>query len=180
MRRHIHYEVAFEDYLRVSNIPYVAVDEHRQAIFSGARVKSFDFLVYRQQGCTWLVDIKGRKFPYVGHDGQKHYWENWVTRDDLDGLERWQRVFGPDFEGQLVFAYAVTDFARAPAGTLHIFRGVHYAFLGIPVTRYREAARTRSGSWDTLSMPAGTFRRLARPVQELLSAPAFTGGRAGV
>ena len=46
MRRHIHYEAAFEDYLRSRGWPYLPVDEHRKAIFSGARIKSFDFLVY--------------------------------------------------------------------------------------------------------------------------------------
>ena len=24
-------------------------------------------------------------------------WENWVTTDDLDGLARWQEMFGPGF-----------------------------------------------------------------------------------
>ena len=47
-RRHIHYEAAFEDYLRSEGIAYVAVDEQEKAIFSGARVKSFDFLLYRK------------------------------------------------------------------------------------------------------------------------------------
>ena len=62
-RRHIHYEAAFEDYLRSRGLAYVAVDETRKAIFAGARVKSFDFLVYHEPGSNRLVDVKGRKFP---------------------------------------------------------------------------------------------------------------------
>ncbi len=62
-RRHIHYEAAFEDYLRSRGLPYVAVDETRKAIFAGTRVKSFDFLVYHDRGSNRLVDVKGRKFP---------------------------------------------------------------------------------------------------------------------
>ena len=33
-------------------------------------------------------------------------WENWVTTDDLDGLVRWQAMFGPGFRAILAFAYA--------------------------------------------------------------------------
>ncbi|MHC4674764.1 MAG: HYExAFE family protein, partial [Planctomycetota bacterium] len=62
-RRHIHYEAAFEDYLRSRGVPYVPVDEARRAIFSGAKIKSFDFLVYPGNEHHWIVDIKGRKFP---------------------------------------------------------------------------------------------------------------------
>ena len=46
-QRHIHYEAAFEDYLRSRGWPYIPVDEQKKAIFAGARIKSFDFLVYR-------------------------------------------------------------------------------------------------------------------------------------
>jgi hypothetical protein len=174
MRRHIHYEAAFEDFLRSKSIPYVAVDEHRQAIFDGARVKSFDFLVYGQADCTWLVDIKGRKFPYDTGDGQKRYWENWVTRADLDGLTRWQAVFGDQFAAYLVFAYVLSEPGRKPGAELHAFRGADYAFYAVSVGDYLEACRGRSASWDTLSMPVQTFRRCARPIQEMLNTPAFT------
>ena len=93
-RRHNHYEAAFEDYVRSRGWPYLPVDEQKKAIFAGARVKSFDFLVYRPgQENAWLVDVKGRKFPYQVN-GQKRYWENWVTREDLDGLSQWQVVGG--------------------------------------------------------------------------------------
>ena len=122
-RRHIHYEAAFEDYLRSCGQPYLAIDEHRKAIFAGSRVKSFDFLVYRRQGSHWLVDIKGRKFPYE-MDGQKRYWENWITREDLDGLTHWQEAFGEGFVSMLIFAYLLDDSdERRPAPVTHPFRG---------------------------------------------------------
>src|SRR5688500_7028395 len=41
--RKIHYEAAFEAYLRERGIPYVAVDEAKKAIFANAKLKSFDF-----------------------------------------------------------------------------------------------------------------------------------------
>ncbi len=162
-RRYVHYEAAFEDYLRSRGAPYVPVDESRRAVFAGAKIKSFDFLVYRPGGATWLVDVKGRKFPYDTRGG-KHYWENWVTRDDLDGLAHWQRVFGEGFESVLVFAYWLTCPADPPPSRcLHTFRGLDYAFLAIPIDDYQAHARPRSESWQTLSIPAAHLRRLATP-----------------
>ncbi len=164
-RRHIHYEAAFEDYLRSQGIAYIAVDEQRKAIFSGARVKSFDFLVYRSPGETWLVDIKGRKFPY-DTNANKRYWENWVTREDLDGLLKWQGVFGNGFVGMFVFAYLLLGpDDRLPTPHVHAFRESHYAFMTIPVSDYRDHARTRSEKWDTLSMPTRQFREMATAIQ---------------
>ena len=164
-RRHIHYEAAFEDYLRSEGIAYVAVDEHRKAIFAGARVKSFDFLVYRKPGETWLVDIKGRKFPY-DTPGSKRYWENWLTLDDLKGLQQWQDVFGQGFVAMIVFAYLLLGPEdRQPTPHVHPYRDEFYAFLTIPAAVYAEHARPRSPKWQTVTMPTSTFRRLAKPIQ---------------
>ena len=166
-RRHIHYEVAFEDYLRSRGLPYVAVDEKRKAIFSGSRVKSFDFLVYHPQGLTWLVDVKGRKFPYVT-DGQKRYWENWITREDLAGLTHWQEAFGEGFVSMLVFAYHLLEpDDRLPTIHVHPFRDALYAFMCVELDAYRQACRPRSAKWDTVSVPRGRFRELAKPIQSL-------------
>ncbi len=164
-RRYIHYEAAFEDYLRSQGIAYIAVDEHRKAIFSGARVKSFDFLLYRDPGETWLVDVKGRKFPY-DTPTSKRYWENWVTREDMNGLSQWQGVFGQGFVGVFVFAYLLLGpDDRLPTSHVHSYKGAHYSFLWISVTAYQEHARKRSARWDTLSMPTRRFREMAEPVQ---------------
>lgn len=159
-RRHNHYEAAFEDYVRSRGWPYVAVDEHRRAIFGGQRVKSFDFLVYPSPGVAWLVDIKGRKFPYEDEGGCR-YWENWVTQADLDGLRRWEGVFGAGFEPMLVFAYWLTGVsAQEPSSEIHVFRGECYAFAFTPALRYAELARDRSPKWQTVSVPRSSFREL--------------------
>ena len=164
-RRHIHYESAFEDYLRSEGIAYIAVDEHKKAIFSGARVKSFDFLLYRDPGETWLVDIKGRKFPY-DTPSSKRYWENWITTDDLEGLKQWQDVFGKGFTSMIVFAYVLLGpESRQPTPHVHPFRGNYYAFLAIPAATYAKHARPRSAKWSTVAMPAAKFRQLAKPIQ---------------
>ncbi len=164
-RRHIHYEAAFEDYLRSRGVPYVAVDESRRAIFAGERIKSFDFLVYPAGEQHWIVDVKGRQFPYINEKGAKRYWENWVTRDDLDGLHEWQEVFGRDFDARLVFAYLLDGPPdRWPSVRPHVYMGEEYAFLVARADDYREHCRRRSASWDTVSVSTAAFRRIARPV----------------
>lgn len=164
-QRHIHYEAAFEDFLRSRGIAYIPVDERRKAIFSGARVKSFDFLVYRKPGETWLVDVKGRKFPY-DTPSNKRYWENWLTHEDLDGLKQWQGTFGDGFVAMIVFAYHLLDPEdRQPAPEIHPFRGRYYAFLAVPADIYAKHARERSAKWQTVTVPAAKFRELARPIQ---------------
>jgi hypothetical protein len=164
-RRHIHYEAAFEDYLRSQGIAYVAVDESRKAIFSGARIKSFDFLVYRSPEEKWLVDVKGRKFPY-DTPSNKRYWENWITRDDAEGLAQWQRSFGDGFVSTFVFAYLLSGAQdKHPTHHVHPFRDDYYAFLAIPAATYAQHARTRSPKWDTISMSAKLFREMATPIQ---------------
>ena len=165
-QRHVHYAAAFEDYLRSRGWPYIPVDEQRKIIFAGARVKSFDFLVYPPGRTAWLVDIKGRKFPYDGAGG-KRYWENWVTREDLEGLRSWAGVFGEGFEAILVFAYwLVGSTGRLPTTNVHCFRNEHYAFLWVSAATYGASARQRSPKWETLTVPSRTFRALARPLED--------------
>ena len=59
--RTVHYEAAFEAFLREKGIPCVAVDEAKKALFANARLKSFDFVVYSKSGPNLLVDVKGRQ-----------------------------------------------------------------------------------------------------------------------
>lgn len=165
MTRRVHYEAAFEDLLRSRGVPYVAVDETRRAIFAGARIKSFDFLVYAPAGRPWIIDVKGRRFPYTTSRGNRCYWENWVCRPDLDGLNEWQGVFGGDFEARFVFAYLLDGPAdRWPAVRPHLFRGQHYAFFSVALTDYQRHCHRRSSRWDTLSVPRPIFRRIIQPI----------------
>jgi len=165
-QRHNHYEAAFEDYVRSRGWPYIPVDEQKKAIFSGARVKSFDFLVYRPGKTAWLADIKGRKFPYEGVSG-KRYWENWVTELDLEGLHQWDQVFGDGFEPGFVFAYWLIGPDSQAAGLeSHFFRQRYYAFAWISAQKYANHARARSSSWGTVSMPTRDFKKMIQPLQE--------------
>ena len=167
-RRHSHYEAAFADYMRSRGVPYVPVNETRKVIFSGSKVKSFDFLVYPGGPRHWIVDVKGRKFPYISSQGGKRYWENWVSRADLEGLADWQEVFGEDFEAQFIFTYQLQGPPdRWPAGRPHRFNNDYYAFLAVALTDYDRHCRPRSSKWETVSVPTRVFREIARPVESL-------------
>lgn len=178
-----HYEAAFEEFLRKRGVPYVAVDEAKRSLMSnGASIKSLDFIVSNSVPATvgtearlnasrtsWLVDVKGRRFP--SGDVQKQYWKNWSTRDDLRSLAQWEELFGPNFRGLFVFAYDVLgDRAPLPAEELFEFRHNLYGFVAVPLSDYASYAQPISPRWDTWAMPAADFRRLARPLVELLRA----------
>jgi hypothetical protein len=166
MNRDNHYEAAFEAYLRARRMAYVAVDEARRSLVAGGSLKSLDFIVSPAGRPAWLIDVKGRRFP--SGDEQKQYWKNWSTRDDLRSLAAWHSHFGDNFCPLLVFAYhLVGTRSPLPRERLFEFRGAHYAFVGVRLADYVPHARPLSDRWDTVAMPAGQFRRLARPVDEL-------------
>jgi hypothetical protein len=163
-----HYEAAFEEYLRRGGVPYVAVDEARRSLMSdgGGSIKSLDFIVSGPQ-TVWLVDVKGRRFP--SGDETKQYWKNWSTRDDLESLARWERVFGENFRALFVFAYNIVgNRSPLPAQRLFEYRDGLYAFLAVLLADYAPRAHPISPRWDTVAMPTEEFRQLARPLDELL------------
>ncbi len=166
-----HYEAAFEEYLRSRQVPYVAVDESRRSLMSDGSIKSLDFIVSPPSQGTWLVDVKGRRFP--SGDDHKQYWKNWSTLDDLRSLAKWEKMFGPTFQGLFVFAYNVLgERAPLPAEQLFAFRGLVYAFLGVGLKDYAYHARPISSAWETVAMPTKEFRRLAQPLEQMLRDPA--------
>jgi hypothetical protein len=166
VKSHVHYEAAFEDYLRRRQIPYVAVDESKRAAFRDAKLKSFDFIVYSSTQTNWLVDIKGRRWVSRGH--ARPAWENWVTEADLAGLQQWQDVFGAGFRGLLVFGYWIEADGRPPPQVVHEFREQRYVFAGVPLDEYRLHARLRSPKWATLNIPVREFARHVRPLADWL------------
>jgi len=163
-----HYEAAFEGYLRGRGVPYVAVDEAKRSVLSnGASIKSLDFIVSSPGNTTWLVDVKGRRFP--SGDEQKQYWKNWSTRDDLLSMAQWEELFGESFRGLFVFAYDILgQRSPLPHEQLFEYRDRSYGFVAVRLSDYVSAARQISPAWDTVAMPTAEFRRLARPMEELL------------
>jgi hypothetical protein len=165
MDRSNHYEASFEAYLQWHRLCYVGVDETRRAMLGETRVKSLDFIVYGNWGARLLVDVKGRRFPGGPPERPRRVWECWSTREDIDGLERWAELFGPDYQALLVFMYQVApEVALADeCGDLWTWRGRRYWLRALAVTDYRPAMRVRSPRWGTVSLPTEVFQRLARP-----------------
>ncbi len=161
-----HYEAAFEDYLRRKGLPYIAVDEAKRALFAGAKLKSFDFVVYRPQGDNLLVDVKGRACRADRSHGSL---PNWVTREDIDDLRQWQEIFGHGFAAMFLFVYHWPEApAQAPFKDLFQFQERWYGMLAIGLGDYRQAMRARSESWGTVHLPTADFRKLAKPFEEWL------------
>ncbi len=163
-----HYEAAFEEYLCQRRLPYIPIDETKRSQLAGESLKSLDFIVRASPQATWLIDVKGRRFP-AAHE-RRQYWKNWATRDDLRAMAAWERLFGPGFQGLFVFAYAIVgDLSPLPIEQLHSFRGRSYAFVGVRLCDYACFARPISAAWQTVALPSQRFREIARPLDELLA-----------
>lgn len=179
-RRH-HYERAFESYLRDQRIRYVSVDEARRAFLpdgakfrihtdggsAGVALKSFDFVLYGES-MNWLVDVKGRQVKVRGRSvgsPASGRMECWATRDDIQGLKAWERLFGEGFRAALIFVYWCED--APPAGLfqdLTEYQGRWYALRSITADDYASAMKTRSARWGTVDLAQPDFERLSQPL----------------
>lgn len=176
-RRH-HYERAFEAFLRRRRIPYVSVDEARKALLPRgvsleapiqadsdgaalAALKSFDFVVYGRRR-NLLVEIKGRKAS--SPRGVRSSLQSWVTEGDLDSLDVWARLFGPDFVPVFLFIYWCET---PPPDSLfqEIFEhaGRWYALRAVRLDAYRMHMRPRSARWGTVHVPSAAFETISHP-----------------
>jgi len=174
MDRSNHYEAAFEAYLQAHRLCYVAVDETRRAMLGETRVKSLDFIVYGDCGSRLLIDVKGRRFPGGKPDRPRRVWECWSTAEDIDGLVRWPALFGPGYQGLLVFAYLLRPDIVMAEGTedLWEWRGRRYLLRAVAIEDYARHMRVRSPRWGTVHLPCGIFRKLVRPLSHFTHAQA--------
>jgi hypothetical protein len=168
--RTVHYEAAFEAYLRGKGIPYVAVDEAKRALFSNAKLKSFDFVVYPQNKPRLLIDVKGRQ---LRNRTKRKGFETWATEADVTDLLQWEQVFGEGFTAVFSFVYWIDPpplLATAGEGEPGVFefRERWYLLMGIDLAEYRDHMRRRSAKWATVCLPAEDFRSLARPIESWL------------
>jgi hypothetical protein len=162
--RSIHYEAAFEAFLRDKGIPYVAVDEAKKALFANAKLKSFDFVVYSKNGPNLLVDVKGRS---LRNRSSRSGFETWATERDVDDLMQWEQVFGEGFKAVLGFVYWIEP-PLSPSAGMYCHRDRWYLLLGVELAEYRSAMRRRSAKWETVALPAQDFQALARPLESWL------------
>lgn len=162
--RSVHYEAAFEAFMRDRGIPYVAVDEAKRALFSNAKLKSFDFVVYSKNGPNLLIDVKGRQ---VRNRSSRRGFETWTEEQDVTDLIQWQQVFGEGFKAVFAFVYWI-DPPLTPETGMFAFRDKWYLLMGIDLIEYRNHMRRRSPKWGTVALPAADFRQLARPLESWL------------
>jgi hypothetical protein len=177
-QRRFHYEQAFEHYLRANRVPYVAVDEAKKALMPAAAkqkaaksvdtvtaLKSFDFVVYAPHG-NLLVDVKGRMFGSgkAATSTSNRRYESWVTQDDVDSLQQWQKLFGADFTAVFVFAYCLR---QQPPDALFdevfAFGDKWYALREVNLADYVRDMVQRSERWQTVHVPGEAFSRISRP-----------------
>jgi hypothetical protein len=162
--RTIHYEAAFEAFLRDKGIPCVVVDEAKRALFASAKLKSFDFVVYSKAGPNLLVDVKGRQ---VRNRSARAGFETWATEQDVNDLTQWEQVFGEGYKAVLTFIYWI-DPPLTPEDGMFEFKGRWYYMMGIDLGEYRNHMRRRSAKWETVALPAEHFKSLARPIDQWL------------
>ena len=162
--RSVHYEAAFEGFLRDRGIPYVAVDEAKKALFADAKLKSFDFVVYSKAGPNLLVDVKGRS---CRNKTSRSGFETWTTEQDVNDLMQWEQVFGDGFRAMFTFVYWI-EAPLTPEPGMYEFRGRWYLLMGVDLAEYRNHMRRRSAKWETVSLPAADFTSLARPLESWL------------
>ncbi len=69
-----------EDFLKLEKLPYIRVDEAKRALFAGARLRSFHFVVYMAKNVpNWLV------------------WAGPLNRECRVDMQQWESIFGDGF-----------------------------------------------------------------------------------
>ncbi|HTU90178.1 MAG TPA: HYExAFE family protein [Gemmataceae bacterium] len=175
MDRSNHYEASFEAYLQWHRLCYIAVDETRRPILGEAPVKSLDFIVFGENGSRLVVDVKGRRFPAGRPGKQRRVWECWSTRDDIDGLLRWVDLWGPGYQGLLVFSYHILPCVELPADTedLWTWHGRRYLLRAVEINDYQRHMRVRSPKWGTVTLPRAAYREMVQPLNHFTQAEAM-------
>ena len=151
-----------------NHIQYIAVDEQKRAAFGRSKIKSFDYLLYPRNQQIIVAEVKGRKFKGTSFAKLAGF-ECWVTADDVDGLARWQQVFGPDHTAVFVFAYRIENIDVDFDGRdVYDFVQDRYIFFAVRLDDYRRFMKRRSPKWQTVTLPADKFRQSAVQMQNLL------------
>ena len=163
-----HYERAFENWLIDSRIEFESVDEHKRTAFGHADVKSFDFLLYPPNSPIVIAEVKGRKFKGTSLARLAGF-ECWVTIEDIEGLTRWQQVFGEGHQAIFVFAYKMQNIDVDFDGRDYFdFEANRYLFFCVKLDDYRKHMKRRSPKWQTVTLPAEKFRQCAVQMQKLV------------
>ncbi len=156
------YERSFEDLLRKNQILYLSIDEGKRPKFRGTTVKNFDFIVISFKG-RFLIDVKGKRLCYGERAGNARL-ENWVRRDDINGLMEWSSHFS-GFVPLLLFVYKIERPSdKRLFEDLSSATGVEYGFAAVELATYYTSAVQRSSSFDAISVHQEAFKKISRPL----------------
>jgi len=163
-----HYERAFEGWLIDNHIEYVTIDEHKRATLGQSDIKSFDFLLYLPDGKIIIAEVKGRTFKGTSLAKLAHL-ECWVTAEDIEGLVKWQQIFGEGHQAIFVFAYKIENIDVDFDGRdVYDFDANRYLFFCVKLDDYRRFMVRRSPKWRTVTLPADKFRQYATQLADFL------------
>jgi hypothetical protein len=163
-----HYERAFESWVIDNHIQYSTIDERKRAEFGLCKFKSFDFLLYPRNQQVIIAEVKGRSFKGTSFAKLAGF-ECWVTAEDIDGLMKWQEVFGDGHTAVFVFAYKIENIDVDFDGReVYDFDTNRYIFFAVKLDDYRGSMKRRSPKWQTVTLPADKFRGCAVQMQNLL------------
>jgi hypothetical protein len=156
-----HYERAFTAWLRDNKVKFLALDEKKRSQLGRGKVKSFDYILYPNEGDILIAEVKGRKFRGDTLKGLKGF-DCWVTADDIKGLVQWQRVFGNNYAAVLIFAYLIENpLVDYNGRDIFEFESNRYIFFVISIDDYRANMKLRSLKWKTVTLPAEKFREIS-------------------
>lgn len=175
------YENMFEKLLREKQLPYIAINEAKRAIVHGKKIKSFDFIVSSKNN-IFLIDIRGKQFPYGRGNREGEYWENWIHEDDLGGLEFWEKKFGSNkAKGLLIFPYKIKSRQEVEdENKLHKevnkfkcrfeFKNKSYGLVAITPDEYKKKSKIRSskGQVHAIYISRKTFPTIAKPLNRFI------------
>ncbi|MBN2591926.1 MAG: HYExAFE family protein [Sedimentisphaerales bacterium] len=163
-----HYERAFENWLIDNRIEYESVDEHKRTAFGHSDIKSFDFLLYPPGRPIVIAEVKGRKFKGTSLVKLAGF-ECWATIGDVEGLTRWQQIFGEGHQAAFVFAYKMENIDVDFDGRDYFdFDLNKYLFFCVKLDDYRKFMKRRSSKWQTVTLPAEKFRDCAVHIRDFL------------
>lgn len=178
---HVHYERALENYFRSKGILCIAVNEAKRPVYGKTKLKNFDFLVLSNKK-NLLVDVKGKKFPYVNSNKTLRFWENWVSDGDIKYMLKWKsHISLTKVTSIFCFAYWLNHAsALGEIKKLKNFKGLdkrnyhfkfgkrEYAFLAIKVEVYNVLKKHRSRKLKSFYISRNIFKQKVYPISKYL------------
>lgn len=159
----------------------VATVRTPEDIGQAASLKSFDFVIYGQ-GANLLVEVKGRQVKHRPRSSTgpacpapglfrpaspaltTGRLESWVTMEDVQSLQQWEGLFGPEFQAAFIFVYWCES---QPPDALfqEVFehKDRWYALRAVKVRDYARVMKVRSPKWRTVTVPTALFEQVSSP-----------------